>query len=283
VIALKILHVLRRWEGGVGTYVREVSAELELRGHEVGALSREDDLKICSLTRSFGALKRAVVKGDADVVNAHDWSMALPLLGLKNLVVTFHGYEAFPKLMLQRLAGWRRNLVVVSERLGSVFPEATVVEEGVNLKKFRPSKKRAASGVVGFVQQKSEFYLFGKIKDACDMLGVKFASPEGLPHHEMPEFYNSLSAFVSVPKRSGFNLCWLEAMACEVPTVGNYEGVGEKLPIIHVEGNEPGEIAAALKKALELQGKTHYRRWLNKNGYTWDRTAEKLLQVYRSV
>ena len=66
--------------------MREVSRELEKMGHEVVVISREDDLGIKSLAGSFGPLRRAVKKINADIVNAHDWSIALPLVGIRNLV-----------------------------------------------------------------------------------------------------------------------------------------------------------------------------------------------------
>ena len=90
--------------------------------------------------------------------------------------------------------------------------------------------------------------------------------------------------FVSLPYQgAGFNLCWLEAMACEVPTVGNYEGIGGELPIVHVKSYKPEDIADAIEKAAKLKGKTKYRQWIKKRGLTWDNTAKKLVEVYEKV
>jgi len=296
---VKILHVIRRNRGGVGTYVEEVSRELRKLGHEVSVISREDDLGVTSLTGSFGKLQRAVRKEDADVINAHDWSIAMPLLDVKGLVTTFHGYEGPPKIWLQKFVGGRTKLVVVSNKMGMLFPSAAVVREGVDMKKFvRKSslrgggKKNFRGRFLGFVQQPTGFYRFDRILEAAKIAGVKLltawnkiddkavVSLGHVPRDKMPLFYNRLAAFISIPERSGFNLCWLEAMASEVPTIGNLEGVGPELPIIHT-GSHPEEIAAAIEKSMKMKN-PRYRDWLRKHDFSWESTAKGLLKVYES-
>lgn len=298
---MKILHVIRRWKGGVGTYVREVSRELEKMGHEVKVISREDDLGIFSLFKSFPILKKVVEKEKADVIAAHDWSIALPLLGIKNLVVTFHGYEKFPKRIIQKFIEKKTTLVVLSKKMKKIFDSGHLIHSGVNLEVFKPSNKKIFREkwikFIGFAQKPSSFYHFDKIyksiekKEDWKLLVAwemykklkKVKCVGYLAQEKMPYFYSSLEAFISLPKRSGFNLVWLEAMACEIPTVGNYEGVGPELPIVHVKREEPREIAKAIETAIELKGKTNYRKWIKKKGFTWDNTAKKLLEVYEEV
>ncbi len=295
---MKILHVIRRWKGGVGTYVQEVCTELEKLGHEVKVISREDDLGCFSLRKSFSVLRTAVKKENADVINAHDWSIALPLLGLKNLVVTFHAVEpSLRSRILQRLVYSRAKVIAVSNSVKKKYPKAEVVLEGVNLKLFKPVKGfelDVKKPVIGFAQAKNKLYNYSSVVDAVDTIGGtllttgtrdnRSISLGYLERQELSKFYSSLDAFVSLPyKGAGFNLVWLEAMACEIPTVGNYEGVGGELPIVHVKDNKPEKIADAIKKALELKGKTNYREWIRKKGLTWEHTAKKLVEVYERL
>ena len=176
-------------------------------------------------------------------------------------------------------------------------PNATVIHEGVNLKMFRRTKKRLFKSdelVVGFAQAPTPFYRFNKLLKAAELIDFKIALAweeymhkqiifsKKINYENMPLFYSSIDVFVSVPKRAGFNLAWLEAMACEVPVVGNSEGVGGELPIVHVESDDPKQIADAIEEAAQLKGKTKYRKVITERGFTWGVAAEELERSYLS-
>lgn len=80
-----------------------------------------------------------------------------------------------------------------------------------------------------------------------------------------------------IPKFEGFGLTWLEAMACEIPTIGNDAGIAVKLPILKAFGEE--ELFLKMKEAKGM--KTNYRKWLVKNGFTWGRVVDDIILVYK--
>ena len=229
---MKVLFVITRRVGGVWRRVSELKECLKKLGWDVEVLSRDEDVGT-GFIGSFVKLRRKVKKKTYDVLIAEDWSIALPLLGMKNLFCTFNGLSPnFPANMLQKLVYLclGRRTIVVSNSLKEHFPKAKLIYGGVNLNAFRPKKaKRSKKFRLGFAQNRfDETYRFELVKRVVDRIkDVELVVAEGIPSEEMPDFYNSLDAFISIPdKRAGFNLCWLEAMACNIPTIGNDNGIG---------------------------------------------------------
>jgi glycosyltransferase involved in cell wall biosynthesis len=113
--------------------------------------------------------------------------------------------------------------------------------------------------------------------------GLRWTFTEGaLPFGKIPEFYAKIGTFVSLPyKEAGFNMVWLEAMACEVPyIIGTTAGIGEALPIYKVNGfAELSEILIKIKNK-ELEPLRNQREWIIKNGFVWSKNAEKLIDLY---
>lgn len=117
-------------------------------------------------------------------------------------------------------------------------------------------------------------------------VGLSWISTEGkLPFNELPEFYSKIGIFVSVPyKQAGFNLVWLEALACEVPyVIGTDVGIGEILPIYKISSfNELEDILHRIKNN-DLKPLKSLRRWIIKNKLTWEASVDKLLKLYGKV
>jgi hypothetical protein len=113
-----------------------------------------------------------------------------------------------------------------------------------------------------------------QVKRLAKALKMPLLVATKIPFNRMNEYYNKCKIFVSLPPvDAGFNLCWFEAMAAEVPMViGNNEGAGIKLPIKKVE--KIGEIE---KIKFKSDGK-FYRKWL-KGKYTWKNQAKRLIEV----
>jgi glycosyltransferase involved in cell wall biosynthesis len=141
------------------------------------------------------------------------------------------------------------NLIVVGDSLKKQFPKSRLVYNGIDFNLFKPVKgiKRIPNSV-GFVNWKTEEYHYLEIKAVCEKLGKKFIVAEGIKYEDMPKFYSSIGAFISLPPPStGFNLSWIEAIACGVPQViGNDYGIGASLPITKV--NNLSKIASVLSK-----------------------------------
>jgi len=278
---MKVLIVIKKWLGGVGRYVKEVEKVLEEQGHEVEVISREDDLELYSLKDSIIPLRKEVQRKDYDLLFTHDWSIALPFLDFNDHITIFHGIQSQPTHYLQRfVGGWMgENLIVVSERVKNIYPEATLAPEGVDLEQFKPLNDGGRRKAVGFPSNPEPNYKFFEIKDAVEETDYPMYVVRNLDHEKMNEFYNSVETVVSLPpETAGFNLVWLEAMAAGCKVVGTRKaGVGGKLPITYVEDYD--SISQAIENAENPD--VDYRDWIRRNGYTWSDHVEKLLEKFR--
>jgi len=145
------------------------------------------------------------------------------------------------------------------------------------MEKFKPNDKiNRIKNSVGFVNWKTDDYHYDEIKRVCKELGKKLIVAEGIPYNQMPEFYNKLETFISLPPScTGFNNSWVEAMACDVPKIiGNKYGIGHELPIYYVDEN------MSLSEAIMLAKERKYRDWV-KNVYNIKKQIDKILGVFK--
>lgn len=284
---MKVLLVHKTKVGGVSVHVREVKRQLARSGVRVNEVTRVEGLSAKSFLESYGKMKRFFSEHgpEYDVVHAHDWSIAYPALraGLKNLVATFHGFpthpiaRAFEDYCIKRLG---KRAVVISPTMKRRYPDATYIPNGVDLKLFKPSGRRTP-GLVGVAQK----YNVAEIEKAVTAAGMRLIRAEGVSYEKMPAFFSKIETFVSIPPSiTGFNLVWLEAMACEVPyIIGTDAGIGEVLPIHKIDGLE--SLGSTLQKIRngELKPLRNQRRWIEKNGFTWQSHARQLVRLYRKI
>jgi len=258
---MNILFILKRWDGGVGNVVKGYEKYLNRLGHKVYTLSCEDDLDAYTLRNSIRKIRKAVKKRKYDRIITNDWSLAIPLMfpfpiKFKSHYCIFHGEQSGFYSWIQRYVAFImttfNKLLVVGPKLARKFPRAKRVDNGVDLEIFKPldNIKRDADHI-GFANWKTDFYNYDKIVDAVGKVDRKLIVAEGLNRKTMANFYNSLNHFISLPDNAGYNLVWAEALACGVPKIiGNNEGIGEELPIYHIEGEITEEkIVEAINKA----------------------------------
>jgi len=286
---MKILIFLIRWKGGVGVVINSIKKELIKKGHTVTTISREEDLKYFSSVKSIFELrkryKKIIEKENPDIIYTQDWSMALPLLFPlplfeKKHYCCFHGNQFGKTVLLQTLIGkwFGKNLFVVGNSLKKRFPKSTLVHNGVDLKKFKPLKKKR--NCLGWINKSTEMFTKEEILILAKKLKLKPLIAENfkIPFDKMNEdFYNKCKVFVSLPPHSaGFNLCWVEAMAAGVPIIaGNNEGIGCKLPIDKFKSKEH------FLKNLKNLTKKNYRKEIIKIGLTWENHVKRLLEIWK--
>lgn len=288
IMRILLLHKTRK--GGVGVYVRYVKKELEKEGHTVVEVTRNEDLNVDSFMKSIGTLrKRARLwKTEFDIIHANDWSIVFPLLleGTENLVATFHAFptnpaaRVFQDYCIRKLKG---RAIVISPSMKKKYKGATYIPNGVDLALFRRIKKRAKDSLKAGVAQS---YNKERIREACIKSGFVFQDTEGkLPYSKLPDFFSGLEVFVSMPyKQAGFNMVWLEAMACEVPfIIGTKAGIGSELPIYKVRDFKELEAMLADIREGKLKELRKQRTWLKDNHMTWKETAKELIKLYKEV
>jgi len=157
---------------------------------------------------------------------------------------------------------------------------ATYIPNGVNLDIFKPLSNNKEF-IIGICQN----YNLEKIKKICKKVKIKLKKVLNFPYEKMPYFYSLLKIFISIPPRStGFNMVWLEAMACEVPyIIGTNAGIGEILPIYKVSNfKELEKLLMEIKKG-EIKPLKNQRKWIIKNKLTWKEHVNKLLIIYQNL
>ena len=286
---MKILILLKKYEGGVGSVIKYISKDFEKLGHSVKIISREDDMKIYSLKDSVFPVRRLVKrlmrKDNYDIIYTQDWSLAFPLLFpfkifYKKHFCVFYGTDVSVGKLFQGIVGRRMGtkLVVCNDELKKRFPLAHLIYNRVDINNFKPSKKvKRIKDTVGFANWTTDEYFYSDIKGAVEKTGKKFVVAVGIPKNKMPEFYKKLETFISLPpKYAGFGLVYLEAMASGVPKIiGSNYGGGEILPIDKIEAH------GSIEKALLNAKRKNYRKWVVDNHFTWEDAAKQVEQIFR--
>lgn len=273
---MKILIILIRWKGGVGRVITNQKRILEKLGHEVEVISREDDLKYFSTKEFFFKIRKEVKSRKYDILYSQDWSCALPLMFFKNHCICFHGNETKNKFfqnVVGRLKG--KRLIVVGDLLKEKFPKSTLAYNGVDLDDFKDLKMTREKGNVGFANWHNSSYNYEEIKSAVEKVGMKLIDTNlKLTKKELVEFYNKIEIFISLPKEfAGFNITWVEAMACNVPKIiGNNNGIGRIIDINHIEDFKG--IEDVLRNA---KSKKDYK--INP-AFNWNVQTNKVLNVF---
>lgn len=285
---MKILVLFKKKAGGVGSVVREIDLEFKKSGHEIRTISREDDLRIFSLTKSISPIRKIIRKlmeqEKFDIIYTQDWSLAFPLLFpypiyKKKHFNVFYGADTKLSFFIQNIIGkiMGKQLIVCNGELKRRFPHSNLIYNRVNHNFYKPSKKiKKIKDSVGFASWKTDEYHFNEIKKTVERIGKKFIFTDNAPDEKMPDFFRQLESFISLPpKHSGFGLVYLEAMASGVPKIiGNNYGGGKMLPITKVEDYK--DIGEAILNAE----KKDYRKWILDNNFTWEDAVEKLEKIF---
>jgi glycosyltransferase involved in cell wall biosynthesis len=106
---------------------------------------------------------------------------------------------------------------------------------------------------------------------------------------DLPAIYNGASLLALPSHYEGFGLTALEAMACGTPVVAsNRSSVPEVVggAGLLVAPGDPAAVADGLRRALEdsaLRDRLHVEGPARASSFTWQRTAEIALGVYRAV
>ncbi len=286
---MRILILLKKWDGGVGAVIKSIRTKLTQGGHKVICISREDDLKYFSSTRNLFLLRRKyreiIEREKPDIIYSQDWSVALPLvlpyrIFKERHFCCFHGNQRGVARPIQWIVGrgFKRRLFVVGDSLKKRFPNAHLVYNGVNLRHFRPLNKKR--DCVGWIKKDTEILTMEELLSLAKKLNLDplVAEKFEIPFERMNrDFYNKCKVFISMPQTAGFNLCWVEAMAAGVPIIiGNDEGIGWRLNIDKI-----GTKKELFMKAKKLKEKD-YRKEIKKSGLTWESHIEKLLEVWKN-
>jgi hypothetical protein len=168
--------------------------------------------------------------------------------------------------------------------LRATIPEYSniwVTRDGVDEQFFVPDyDSRPSEFVVGWAgQPRLAVKRFDVVQQVCSGFKHKYAAahaPTGdIPysHKEMPNFYNSLSAFVHLSEREGAPRPVIEAASCGLPVVMTKTGYGQEIIDKYWQVDHPHDAAIKLKELQDNPelchevGERNRQEILNK--WTW--------------
>jgi glycosyltransferase involved in cell wall biosynthesis len=131
----------------------------------------------------------------------------------------------------------------------------------------------------------------GEIFRTCKRLGLEqtVLFPGFIAEHDLPDVYRGATCFAFPSLYEGFGFPVLEAMACGVPVLASNtssmpEVAGDAALFV-----DPGDIAAMAEALYRLLYDAALRTELRRKGlirsrlFTWDSTAQKMLDLYHSL
>lgn len=113
-----------------------------------------------------------------------------------------------------------------------------------------------------------------------------------VPHREIPKYMDMADVFIRPSLAEGFGIVFIEAMACETPTIGTRVGgivdiIKDRENGLLVEPKNKDEIAQAILKILNDK---EFALKLAKNGrktaeekYSWDKICIEMYEVYEKI
>ena len=112
--------------------------------------------------------------------------------------------------------------------------------------------------------------------------------PGFLPDEDLASLFSGAEAFISISLEEGFGLPLLEAMACETPALVSdipaFKEVGGEFPL-YVNPQDYEEIGNSIALIFHGGYKSEriYGAKLRSQEFTWDRTAQKTLEIIQQV
>lgn len=204
----------------------------------------------------------------------------------------FHPRERATARTRLELDGGR--VVLFAGRLQSLKGPDVAVRAMAELSTVAPDLEDARLVVVGGPSPGPGPYRDGAaVMELARTLGigerVRLLHP--LPHHELPWLYASADVLLMPSRSESFGMVALEAQACGLPVVASCVGglrhvVADGRSGFLVEGHDPVPYVEPLARVLRSEP---LARSLGREGirhasrFSWDRTAECLLDVYREL
>jgi glycosyltransferase involved in cell wall biosynthesis len=196
-------------------------------------------------------------------------------------------------------------VVAVSERVRAPLgrDDADVIPSGVDLEKFVPMERNDAKRILGLPLER-RYVLFPSspsrpekryqlAKGAIDRLremapeaqDVDLVMLDRIPHHQVPLYMNASEVVLLTSAFEASPVTIREALACNIAVVST--AVGDvPLVLAGIEGcrvvdPDTGEIAQALRGVLADARRVRGRERMQ--GFSRERTAERMIDVYRRV
>ncbi len=318
---MKILIVASDKGGYFAPFIEEQIAALQEIGVQVVRYAVTGK-GILGYLRELPALKHMIHTEQPDVVHAHFGLCGL-LANLQRrvpVVTTYHGSDInVPKILryskiTMRSSAWnifvsQRNVDIAFRLSPLAFrlkKRSTLIPCGINLTDDQLLSRSEARKILGISENEIIILFAGAfnnaVKDApLARQTVELASSlsplasrlvlqelRGFSRTEVNCWMCAANALLMTSKTEGSPQVVKEAMACGCPIVSVDVGdVAERTEGVEgcyvVPTREPQDIANALSKAINFQGKTNGRERIIEMGLTNSQVAERLIAIYRDI
>lgn len=315
---MKILIVASDKGGHFAPFVEEQIVALQSFGVQVVsyAIMRKGFM---GYLRELPALKQMIRAECPDLVHAH-FGLSGLLANLQHcvpVVTTYHGSDInLPKLLnlskiAMRLSAW--NIFVSQRNISIAKPikKYTLLPCGVNLpkpwsemqslqvdqltlnqwveKKLNPEVKHVLfAGAFDNTVKDSELAKVTVNHLMDEGVKVELIELKGYNRDQVTALMYNCNALLMTSKTEGSPQVVKEAMACGCPIVSVDVGdVAERTEGVEgcyvVRTRDPKDIANALSKAIEFEGRTNGREKIIEMGLTNSQVAERLMAIYQDI
>ena len=315
---MKILIVASDKGGHFAPFIEEQITALQEIGVRVVlyAVTRKG---LLGYLRELPALKQMIRAEQPDVVHAHFGLCGL-LANLQRRVpvlTTYHGSDInVPKILhfskiAMRLSAW--NIFVSQRNVAMAKPKNkyTMLPCGVNIPKPWCEMQNQMfqqltlnQWVHGILKKDVKHVLFAgafdnAVKDSAlaqvtinqlssKGIQVELIELKGYNRDQVTALMYNCHALLMTSKTEGSPQVVKEAMACGCPIVSVDVGdVAERIDGVEgcyvVPTRDPKDIANALQKAIEFNGRTNGREKIIEMGLTNKQVAERLMEIYKSL
>ena len=274
---------------------------------------------ILGYLRELPALKQMIRAKQPDVVHAHfglcgllaNWQRRVPV------VTTYHGSDInVPKILrfskiAMRLSAW--NIFVGQRNVAIAKPKNkyTMLPCGVNIPKPWCEMQNQMfeqltlnQWVQGILKKDVKYVLFAgafdnAVKDSAlaqvtinqlssEGIQVELIELKGYNRDQVTALMYNCHALLMTSKTEGSPQVVKEAMACGCPIVSVDVGdVAERIEEVEgcyvVPTRDPRDIAQALRKVIDFEGRTNGREKIISMGLTNSQVAERLMAIYKSL
>lgn len=314
---MKILIVASDKGGHFSPFIEEQSAALQQQGCEVLRFGITGHGTMGYL-RSLPALKKCIREQQPDLIHAH-YGLSCLLASMQHLVPvvsTYHGSDIHDPhiLPLSRLAMRRSawNIFVSKTALSIAQNErflpspvclktCSILPCGVDLQAVKMLNKEDARKQLHLPLEKTLVLFAGAfdnaVKDAplakyamAELADAQLIELKGYSREEVFLLMQAVDVLLLSSRSEGSPQVVKEALACGCPIVSTDVGDVRELTAgiagcYVASSREPAALAALLREALRFakNGRTDGRKRLIEKGYTNDRIARQLMDIYTSV
>lgn len=303
---MRVLIVARCKQGRYAPFITEQVCALEKAGVECDFFGINKK-GLFGYLEPLKGLKQAIKAFRPDVIHAH-YGLCGLLANFQRkvpVVTTYHGSDINERFLL-RLSKWAIRLsafnIFVSKRCVDIasppIKKYAIIPCGINLEDYVLLDKNTARQSIG-LQQDRQYVLFASafdinVKNAPlaqsavnELPGVELLELKGYTRSQVAVIMQAVDALLMTSFTEGSPQVIKEAMACGCPIVsvdvGDVKEQVEGIDGCYISSRQPEAIAGCLKKAIGFGKRTNGREAVIEKGLTNDKTASRIIDVYRSL